>query len=34
MRASLIYQYSTQGRQRELADRMDTALKRRSTGVA
>lgn len=34
MRASLIYQYSTQERQRELADRMDAALKRRSTGVA
>ncbi len=34
MRASLIYQYSTQERQRELADRMDTALKRRSNGAA
>ena len=34
MRASLIYQYSTQERQRELADRMDAALKRRSTVVA
>jgi hypothetical protein len=34
MRASLIYQYSTAERQRELADRMDDALKRRSTGAA
>lgn len=34
MRASLIYQYSTQVRQRELADRMDNVLKRHSTGVA
>ena len=34
MRASLIYQYSTQERQRELADRMDAALQRRSAGVA
>ncbi len=34
IRASLIYQYSTQKRQRELADRMDAALKLRSSGVA
>jgi len=34
MRVSLIYQYSTQERQRELADRMDAALQRRSAGVA
>ena len=34
MRASLIYQYSTQERQRELADRMDAALKRPLHGVA
>lgn len=34
MRASLIYQYSTQQRQRELADRMDAVLKRHSTGAA
>lgn len=34
IRASLIYQYSTHKRQRELADRMDAVLKRHSTGVA
>ncbi len=34
IRASLIYQYSTQKRQCELADRMDAALKLRSSGVA
>jgi len=34
MRASLLYQYSTQERQREIADRMDQALTRQPRGVA
>jgi integrase len=33
MRASLIYQHSTQQRERELADRMDAVLDRHSTGA-
>jgi len=34
MRASLLYQYSTQERQREIADRMDQVLIRQPRGVA